>query len=129
MKTLKYTMLAALLTVALPALAQDKTAQGCKNMNGSCMAMMDIQKQDAALDGLVAAMNSADASNKMDAIAAVVNKMVEIRKIEKEKMAEMMKQTKTCGKESMDACPMMGNDKKAPMPMPSESPKVKSQME
>ncbi len=131
MKLVKYTITAAFLAAAIPALGQDKTAPSCDSANGSCSAMMDMQtemqKQDAELDGLVAAMNSADASKKMDAIAAVVTKMVEIRKMEKAKIAEMVSQMQPGGKEPMKGCPMMGNDKK--VPAPTETPRGKSQLE
>ena len=124
MKTLKYTIIAVLLTVAMPVLAQDKAAQGCKNMNGCCMAMMDRQKQDAALDQLVAEMNSAPANQKVAAIATVVNKLVQLRKEETNRMAQMMKPMQTGVKKPVAACPMMGNGKKVPMTMPMASPMV-----
>ena len=49
----------------------------------------EMKAQDAELDKLVAAMNSATGEKKVDAIAAVVSKLVEQRKAMHEKMAAM----------------------------------------
>ncbi len=49
----------------------------------------EMKAQDAELDKLVAAMNSATGEKKVDAIAAVVNKLVEQRKAMHEKMGAM----------------------------------------
>ena len=115
----------------MPGLAQDKTPATTDAPAKACMPMMpmmdmqkkmqmDMQKENAALDKLVATMNSTDANQKVDAIATVVNKLVQLRKEDKEKMAEMMK-----------ACPMIKDmkdkEKKAPMDMPMGTPKDDSQ--
>jgi hypothetical protein len=49
----------------------------------------EMKAQDAELDKLVADMNAATGDKKVDAIAAVVSKMVEQRKAMHEKMAVM----------------------------------------
>lgn len=49
----------------------------------------EMKAQDAELDKLVADMNAATGGKKVDAIAAVVSKMVEQRKTMHEKMAGM----------------------------------------
>jgi hypothetical protein len=49
----------------------------------------EMQKQDAELDKLVSEMNTAMGDKKVDAIAAVVNKLVEQRKAMHQQMAEM----------------------------------------
>ncbi len=51
----------------------------------------EMNAQNAELDKLVAAMNSATAEKKVEAVAAVVSKLVEQRKMRDEKMAEMHK--------------------------------------
>ncbi len=61
--------------------------QGTHMMGNQGTHMMDketmwkqMQTQNAELDTLVATMNSAEGNEKVDAIAAVVNKLVEIHK-------------------------------------------------
>jgi hypothetical protein len=49
----------------------------------------EMKAQDAELDKLVAAMNSATGEKKVDAIAAIVSKLVEQRKAMHEKMGAM----------------------------------------
>jgi hypothetical protein len=49
----------------------------------------EMKAQDAELDKLVADMNAATGDKKVDAIAAVVSKMVEQRKTRQEKMSAM----------------------------------------
>ncbi len=49
----------------------------------------EMKAQDAELDKLVAAMNSATGEKKVDAIAAVVSKLVEQHKAMHEKMGAM----------------------------------------
>jgi hypothetical protein len=76
-----------------------------KEENSSCMDMMGMnegtmmamgnmmsnwKEQDAELDKLVASMNSASSDKKLDAIAAVVAKLVEQRKAMHEGMQKMM---------------------------------------
>lgn len=87
-----------------------------------CKMMMERRQQmqaemkamDAELDKLVAEMNSVPASQKTDAVAAVVTKMVEQRKVMHEKrdamqtrmMQHIMEHMQT-GQSSMSGCPMM----------------------
>lgn len=104
--------------------AQGQRIQGM--MGGSMMAccrdMMqqrqrmqaDMKAMDEKLDGLVATMNSATGSEKMDAIAAVINVLVTQRKAMQEKMSSMQMgmmqhtmQHMQMGKQSMTMCPMM----------------------
>jgi len=67
------------------------------NMMGMDMGnMMSNQKdQQAELDKLVADMNSAPPDKKVDAIAAVVTKLVEQRKAMHERMQKMMAEGRT----------------------------------
>ena len=51
----------------------------------------EMKAQDAELDKLVAAMNSATGEQKVNAIAAVVSKLVEQRKAMHAEMAKMPK--------------------------------------
>ena len=51
----------------------------------------DTKAMDDELDGLVATMNQATGSDKMDAMAAVITKMAQQRKIMDQKMAAMQK--------------------------------------
>ena len=61
-------------------------------------------QQDAELDQLVAEMNSASSDKKLDAIAAVVAKLVEQRKATHEQMTKMMSSDEKPG---MNMCRMM----------------------
>ena len=68
-------------------------------------------EQDAELDQLVADMNSASSDKKLDAIAAVVAKLVEQQKAAHEQMTKMMRSDEKTG---MNMCQMMaGMDMKA----------------
>jgi hypothetical protein len=68
-------------------------------------------QQDAELDQLVADMNSAPADKKLDAVAAVLTKLVEQRKATHEQMAKMMSADEKTG---MHMCEMMtGMDMKS----------------
>jgi hypothetical protein len=70
--------------------------------------MSNRKEQDAELDKLLAEMNSAPADKKLDAVAAVVTKVVEQRKAMHEHMDKMMS-------EGMGICRMMmGKDKEGP---------------
>lgn len=70
--------------------------------------MSNWKDQDAELDKLVAEMNSAPSDKKIDAIAAVVSKLVEQRKARHERMQKMMTEAK---KEMMKmGCMMMNED-------------------
>ena len=64
-----------------------------KSMMGKGQMMSNLKDQDAELDKLVAEMNSASADKKLDAVAAVVSKLVEQRKAMHEQMQKMMDMT------------------------------------
>jgi hypothetical protein len=66
--------------------------------------MSSWKEQDAELDKLVADMNSAPADKKVDAIAAVLTKLVEQRKAMHEHMKTMMAENI---KSHMNMCRMM----------------------
>jgi hypothetical protein len=103
-------MIAAALALA-PVLAEDTTKPEatdqtkeqmdcCKGMMGKDMGnmmgmdmgnmMSKWKEQEAELDKLVADMNSAPSDKKIDAIAAVVTKLVEQHKAIHERMQKMM---------------------------------------
>ena len=69
---------------------QSSETTGMKGMMGKGQMMSNLKDQDAELDKLVAEMNSASADKKLDAIAAVVTKLVEQRKAMHEQMQKMM---------------------------------------
>jgi hypothetical protein len=72
---------------------------------------MSWKDQDVELDKLVAEMNSAPADKKLDAVAAVLTKLVEQRKTMHEHMQKMMSANE---KEGMGMCRMMmGTEKEA----------------
>jgi hypothetical protein len=120
MKT-KYLVI-SLIAVALPLaglIAEDtgnkqtpqKEEQNSSSKGKDEMACKSSSQQDAELDQLVADMNSASADKKLDAIAAVVNKLVEQRKATHEQMAKMMSGDEKTG---MHMCQMMmGMDMKS----------------
>ena len=58
---------------------QNSDMTGMKGMMGKGQMMSNWKDQDAELDKLVAEMNSAPADKKLDAVAAVVTKLVEQR--------------------------------------------------
>ncbi|MCI0486589.1 MAG: hypothetical protein L0229_08310 [Blastocatellia bacterium] len=87
-----------------------------------CQAMMEQSRKMQAemkamhdeLDKLVAEMNNAPENKKVDAMAAVISKMVEQRRAMHEKMqgmhmrmTEHMMEHMKMGKDSMSECPMM----------------------
>ena len=98
-------MIAATIALA-PASAEDTTkpeaADQTKQQKDCCMGMMgkvgmDMgntmskwKDQEAELDKLVSDMNSAPSDKKVDAIAAVVTKLVEQHKAVHERMQKMM---------------------------------------
>ena len=95
-------MIAAAIALG-PVLAEDTTkpettdqtkeqTDCCKGMMGMDMGnmMSKWKEQEAELDKLVADMNSAASDKKVDAIAAVVTKLVEQRKAMHEGMQKMM---------------------------------------
>ena len=115
-ETMKRThLLAPIIAAAMPfaaVLAEDTTkpeaADQTKEQNSCCKGMMGMnmgkmtgmsmgnmmsewKDQEAELDKLVADMNSAPPDKKIDAIAAVVSKLVEQRKAMHERMQKMMK--------------------------------------
>ena len=63
---------------------------GMKCMMGKGQMMSNWKEQDAELDKLVAEMNSASADKKLDAVAAVVTKLVEQCKAMHEQMQKMI---------------------------------------
>ena len=105
-------LLAAMSAAAIalaPVLAEDTTkpeaADQTKEQKSGCMEMMGTgnmmgmdmgsmisnrKDQEAELDKLVADMNSAPPDKKVDAIAAVVTKLVEQRKAMRERVQKMM---------------------------------------
>jgi hypothetical protein len=110
----KILLLAAITAAAIPLVAvfaedaatpSPTPTEQTKAENSSCMDMMGMnegtmmamgnmmsnwKEQDAELDKLVASMNSASSDKKLDAIAAVVTKLVEQRKAMHEGMQKMM---------------------------------------
>jgi hypothetical protein len=83
---------------------QSSETTGMKGMMGKGQMMSNLKDQDAELDKLVAEMNSASADKKLDAVAAVVAKLVEQRKALHEQMQKVMSAN---DKEGMDMCRMM----------------------
>ena len=117
-------MIAAAIALA-PVPAEETTkpeaADQTKEQTGCCMGMMGMdmgnmmgmdmgnmmskwKEQEAELDKLVADMNNASSDKKVDAIAAVVTKLVEQRKAMHEGMQKMMTQG---GKDMMKMGRMM----------------------
>ena len=113
-------MIAAAIALG-PVLAEDTTkpeaADQTKEPKDCCMGMMGKdtgsmmgnmmskwKEQEAELDKLVEDMNNASSDNKVDAIAAVVTKLVEQRKAMHEGMQKMMTQG---GKDMMKMGRMM----------------------
>jgi hypothetical protein len=113
-------LLAAVIVAAIgfaPVLAEDTTkpeaTDETKEQKDCCMGMMGMdmgkmmsswKDQEAELDKLVADMNSAPSDKKVDAIAAVITKLVEQRKAMHERMQKMMTED---GKEMMKMGHMM----------------------
>ena len=67
-----------------------KGMTGMKCMMGKEQMMSSSKEQDAELDQLVAEMNSAPADKKLDAVATVLNKLVQQRKAMHEQIQKMM---------------------------------------
>lgn len=79
----------------------------------------DMKAQEAELDKLVADMNAATGDKKMDAMAAVVSKMVEQRKAMHRNMAGMhmdMKGAMECCKAGQKMHDMMKDKMSSPKP-------------
>src|SRR5262249_32301824 len=113
-KHLLATLIAATLPLAV-SVAEDaaKTEATDQQQQASSMEMKGMGKgsmmsgwkdQDAELDRLVAEMNSAPAEKKLDAVAALLTKLVEERKAMQEQMQKMMSADT---KEPMGMCRMM----------------------
>lgn len=115
-----------LLSISALAPAQNARKQQSQSMQGmmdKCKSMMDMhnkmqtdmKKMDAEIDALVTAMNQAPAGQKkVDAMAVVINKMVEQRKAMQNEMMGMQMQDMQhmgehmrMGANSMASCPMM----------------------
>ena len=108
-------LLATLLAATLPLTAviaedaaktdtTDQKQEQSSGMMGKGQMMSNLKDQDAELDKLAAEMNSASADKKLDAIAAVLTKLVEQRKAMHEQMQKMMSAN---DKEGMGMCRMM----------------------
>lgn len=96
--TLAFAIAAAL--ISSPVLAQDKEPEkmgGMMKEHHAKMAEMHQKmeaawkEQDVELDKLVSQMNSAQGEQKMSAMAAIVSKLVELRKKEHADMVAMHK--------------------------------------
>jgi hypothetical protein len=114
-------LLATLIAATLPLTAtpaedagktqttDEKQEQSSDTMEMKGKMMSNWKDQDAEVDKLVAEMNSAPADKKLDAVAAVLSKLVEQRKAMHEQMQKMMSANE---KEGMGMCRMMrGMDK------------------
>ena len=114
-------LLATLIAAALPLTAipaedtgQTETTDEKQEQSSDTLEMKGKMKsnwkdQDAEVDKLVAEMNGAPADKKLDAVAAVLTKLVEQRKAMHEHMQKMMSANE---KEGMGMCRMMmGMDK------------------
>jgi alpha-D-ribose 1-methylphosphonate 5-triphosphate diphosphatase PhnM len=101
---------------------QKRQGMATDHMMDRCRAMMDklqqtqaaLKNMDTELDKLVADMNSAPPDRKVNAMATVINTMVQQRKVMHERMmtaAQQMMQHAMehtqMGKESVSRCPMM----------------------
>ena len=106
---------ATLLLTSLLAQDSSKTEPGDQKqqqssdtmkMEGICKGpmMSNLKDQDTELDKLVAEMNNAPAEKKLDAVAAVLTKLVEQRKTMHEQMQRMMSAD---DKQAMNMCRMM----------------------
>ena len=113
-------LLATLITATLPLAAivaeeSAKTETSAQKqeqntgMMGKGQMMSNWKEQDTELDKLVAEMNSAPADKKLDAVVAVLTKLVQQRESMHEQMQKMMSANE---KEGMGMCRMMmGMDK------------------
>ena len=112
-------LLATLIAATLPLTAipaedtgettDQKQEQSSDTMGMKGKMMSNWKDQDAEVDKLVAEMNGAPADKKLDAVAAVLTKLVEQRKAMHEHMQKMMSANE---KEGMGMCRMMmGMDK------------------
>jgi hypothetical protein len=84
---------------------QQSTDTGAmKGMTGKEQMAEAWKDQDAELDKLIAEMNSASGDNKLEAIAALLTKLVEQRKAMHEQIEKMLSAN---GQEGMDMCRTM----------------------
>jgi len=117
MKTNLLTILLAVVFPLVGVLAEDtgksetteSTQQQPSEPSDEGQGMASLKDQDAELDKLAAEMNSASPEKKLDAVAAVVAKLVEQRKAMHEQLQKMMGSNDE-KKKSM--CPMMSMDTK-----------------
>ena len=95
---------------------QGQMTMSCQDMMVGHQKMMDEMKAtDAKLDSLVQTMNSAAASNKIDATAAVVTELVTERRAMRDRMGgmqtrmmqHMMEHMSQGGTKDMMQCPML----------------------
>ena len=113
-------LLAALIAATIPLTAvraeeagqtetsDQKQEQTSDTMGMKGKMMSNWKEQDAELDKLVAEMNNAPAEKKLDAVAAVLTKLVEQRKAMHGQMQKMM----AVNEKGMGMCRMMmGMDK------------------
>ncbi len=134
MRSLSFWAVFVILVLAVAGMAQNskesknqssskQQPQTAPNMMEQCKSMMamnqkmqaDMKAMDDELDRLVTAMNAApEGKKKADAMAALINKMVEQRKAMRETIMSMqakdlqhMEEHAQIGKESMESCPMM----------------------
>jgi hypothetical protein len=127
MRRWMFLALIALLTVPFASAQGMKSKEKSKSAMAGCEAMMQqheaMQKQmagmDAKLQSLVDDMNRADASAKVDRMAAVITELVAQRSTMQKQMAEMqpqmmhhMMEHMQGGKAGMANCPMMQGEKK-----------------
>ena len=83
-------LLAALLATALPLTAIVAEDSGKTETTEQKQVMSNWKAQDGELEKLVTEMNSAPADKKLDAVAAVLSKLVEQRKAMHEQMQGRM---------------------------------------
>jgi hypothetical protein len=106
--TLPLTAISAEDTVQ-PETTDQKQEQNPNSVEMKGKMMSNWKDQDAEIDKLIAKMNSAPVDKKLDAVAAVLTKLVEQRKAMHEQMQKMMSPNE---KEAMGMCRMMmGMDK------------------
>lgn len=128
MRRWMFLALIVLLTLPFASAQGMKSKEKSKSEMAGCEAMMQqheaMQKQMAGMDvklqSLVDDMNRADASAKIDKMAAVITELVSQRSMMQKQMAEMqpemmhhMMEHMQGGKDSMADCPMMKESKAA----------------
>ena len=87
---------------------QNSGMMGMKGMMDKGQMMSNWKGQDAELDKLVAEMNSAPADKKLDAVAAVLTKLVEQRLAMHEQMRKMMSANENEGLDTDMGCDKYG---------------------